>query len=250
MGAELAGMLVAAGDEVHVLDVRASSVPGVVSHEVDLSDRDAIAQAAAALGTEPVDALFNCVGVAGGSTTPLQTMIVNFVGIRHLTEQLIPAMPTGSAVATVASRGGSAWPERLSTWLELCATDSFDGALAWLEQNPEAFPKGYGASKEALCVWTMHSAVEWGPLGIRHNAVLPGPTISPMYEQFNATAGKDYMANFPVPLGRPQTTAEQASALAFLGGPASAGISGSLLFVDGGTNAGLITGQLSLPVHA
>lgn len=250
MGAELVGLLRSGGHEVHVLDRRPSSVPGVVHHDVDLSDRGAIDEVARRVGAEPVDTLFNCVGVAGGSTTPLQTMTVNFVGVRHLTEALVPSMPAGSAVATVASRGGSAWPERLQTWLELVRTESFDGAVRWLEEHPGEFTGAYRASKEALCVWTMHSAVELGALGVRHNAVLPGPTRSPMYAEFNQTAGQAYMESFPVPLGRPQTALEQARVLEFLGSPLASGVSGALLYVDGGSNAGLTTGQLSLPAHA
>jgi hypothetical protein len=42
-------------------------------------------------------------------------MKVNFVGIRQLTEQILPLMAEGSAIANVASNGGAGWSRRIST---------------------------------------------------------------------------------------------------------------------------------------
>ena len=246
IGASAVEKLVARGAEVHVLDLRAPNSAVASFQDVNLSNPDAIASAVQAVGGT-VDALFNCVGVAGNTTTPLETMAINYVGVRELSDAVLPLMRPGSSITTIASRGGSAWPARLETWLELAATDRFSGAIEWLLAHPTEYLSAYGASKEAISVWTMYSAVTLGALGIRSNAIMPGPTHSPMYEQFYETTSKAYMDAFPVPLGRPQTVSEQAEALVFLGSAAASGITGTLLHVDGGTNAGLITSLIKLP---
>jgi NAD(P)-dependent dehydrogenase (short-subunit alcohol dehydrogenase family) len=247
IGSSAVEKLVARGAEVHVLDLRAPTSPVESFQHVNLSDPAAISSAVRAIGG-PVHALFNCVGVAGNTTTPLETMTINYVGVRELSDAVVPLMPPGAAITTIASRGGSAWPARLDTWLELAATDRFAGATEWLLAHPDEFLSAYGASKEAISVWTMYSAVILGATGIRSNAIMPGPTQSPMYEQFYETTSKAYMDSFPVPLGRTQTVSEQAEALIFLGSPAASGITGTLLHVDGGTNAGLTTGLIQLPI--
>ena len=37
-----------------------------------------------------IDVLFNCAGIPGAPWSNLETMLVNFVGLRHFTEGLIP----------------------------------------------------------------------------------------------------------------------------------------------------------------
>lgn len=244
MGSVLTRELIALGAEVHVLDL-ADPPEGVASFQrVDLSSPEAIDAAVAAVPGD-VDRLFNCVGVAGNRTTPLQTMVINFLAVAHLSRRVVERMPAGGAVTTVTSRGGSDWRARLSTWLEVVDL-GFDDGIAWLEAHPDL--QGYRPSKEVANVWVMTTAVEWGPLGIRHNAVLPGPTASGMYAAFVETSGAEYMAEFPVPLGgRPLGVEDQADALLFLGSRRASAISGELLVVDGGTNAGLATGRVAMP---
>lgn len=245
MGAAVVRELVAQGAEVHVLDL-ADAQQGVASFQrVDLSSATGIDAAIDRIHGD-VDALFNCVGVAGNRTTALQTTIINYLAVRHLTERVALQMQAGSAIATVTSRGGSAWADRLDLWLELVGCSGFDAGIAWLREHESEL--GYRPSKEAANVWVLDSAVRLGATGIRHNAVLPGPTSSGMYEAFVETSGRDFMAAFPVPLGgRPQTVDDQADALLFLASDRAAAITGELLVVDGGTNAGIAIGAITMP---
>ena len=52
--------------------------------------------------------------------------------------------------------------------------------------------------------------------GIRVNCISPGPTDTPMMADFESAYGKEFMDNFPVPLGRHSTPDEQAWPLIFL----------------------------------
>src|SRR4051812_41225279 len=74
------------GAEIHVLDLREPSSEVASFQRVDLGDPEAIAGAVETIGGR-VDALFNCVGVPGAPfCSDVDTMLVNFAGVRHLTE--------------------------------------------------------------------------------------------------------------------------------------------------------------------
>lgn len=99
----------------------------------------------------------------------------------------------------------------------------------------------YGASKAAVHTWTRSVAREWGPLGIRVNAVLPY-VVTPMYAKFRAAlspedlAAHDKATAEQIPLGGKfgDPVTDVAPVLVFLAGEGSRFITGQLLPVDGG----------------
>lgn len=99
----------------------------------------------------------------------------------------------------------------------------------------------YGASKGAVHTWTRSVAREWGPRGIRVNAVLPY-IVTPMYERFREALSPDELEAHDrataeqIPLGGKFGNAETdlAPVLLFLASDASRFITGQLIPVDGG----------------
>ena len=89
----------------------------------------------------------------------------------------------------------------------------------------------YGASKAALVLLTKSWAAEFGPSGVRVNAVSPGPTRT----EGTAVMGEalDQLAAAG-PAGRPGTAAEVAEAIVFLATDTASFIHGAVLPVDGG----------------
>jgi NAD(P)-dependent dehydrogenase (short-subunit alcohol dehydrogenase family) len=89
----------------------------------------------------------------------------------------------------------------------------------------------YGSSKAALVLLTKSWAAEYGPSGVRVNAVSPGPTRT------EGTAGMgealDQLAS-AAPAGRPALPEEIASAIVYLAGDEASFVHGALLPVDGG----------------
>ena len=92
----------------------------------------------------------------------------------------------------------------------------------------------YGSSKAALNLLTKAWAAEYGPSGVRVNAVSPGPTrtegtegMGEALEQLAAQA----------PAHRPATADEIAEAIVFLATDRSSFIYGAKLAVDGGRTA-------------
>jgi NAD(P)-dependent dehydrogenase (short-subunit alcohol dehydrogenase family) len=92
----------------------------------------------------------------------------------------------------------------------------------------------YGSSKAAMNLLTKAWAAEYGPSGVRVNAVSPGPT---------RTEGTDAMGEgleklaAQAPAGRPATPEEIAEAIVFLATDRSSFIQGAKLAVDGGRTA-------------
>lgn len=92
----------------------------------------------------------------------------------------------------------------------------------------------YGATKAALLFLTKSWAAEYGPRGVRVNAVTVGPTRTPgsaeLGDALDALAAR-------APAGRVADPAEIASAVAFLAGDAASFVHGAALSVDGGRTA-------------
>jgi NAD(P)-dependent dehydrogenase (short-subunit alcohol dehydrogenase family) len=92
----------------------------------------------------------------------------------------------------------------------------------------------YGSTKAALTLLTKAWAAEYGPQGIRVNAIAPGPTRTP------GTAGMgdalDQLGS-TLPLNRPATADEIAAAAVFLGSDEASYVTGAVLAVDGGRTA-------------
>lgn len=89
----------------------------------------------------------------------------------------------------------------------------------------------YGSSKAALVLLTKAWAAEYGPSGVRVNAVSPGPTrtegTAPMGDALDQLAAT-------TPHGRPGMPDDIAAAITFLATDDAAYIHGAILPVDGG----------------
>jgi NAD(P)-dependent dehydrogenase (short-subunit alcohol dehydrogenase family) len=246
MGEAAARMLLDVGAEVHGFDYKPSSLPLASFNQVDLRDPASIEAGVAAVGG-PVHALFNCAGLPGGSLEAgMDTMKVNFIGTRHLTEQVIPLMGPGGAIISIASTGGLGWSRRVPVHLELLQTQGFAAAVAWCEAHMDQVEAGYAFSKEAVIVWTQYMGAKLIKQGIRINCSLPSPTQTPMMATFHETSGKDVVDAAAEPLGRYTTPEEQAGPLVLLCSEAAGVVNGIVLPVDGGFMGGMATGQVDI----
>lgn len=248
MGAAAARLARRSGAGVTVLDLREpEDADGILFRPVDLGDPDAIDLAVESLG-DRVDALFNCQGIAGSreGTTATDVMRVNFLGVRHLTERVLPRIPSGGAVASIASVGGLGWERRREPIDELLDTADFGAGLHWVRAHSDdllgqVFPRTYAFSKQALIVWTMRRAVTTIERGVRINCSSPGSTRTAMAADFPQD-GVDYISR---PIGRESTPEEQAWPVVFLNSPAASYVNGTNLVVDGGNAAARTLGLLS-----
>lgn len=246
IGEHVARQLIDLGAEVVGVDVRRPALQLKEFHEVDLSDPASIDQAAATIGGQ-VDALFNVAGVSSGIGDPLRVVTINFLGTRQFTEALIPAMPPGSAIANVSSLAASAYRENAVVTAGLVETVTMAEGIEWCRRNPEpvADGGGYRLSKEAIILYGMAKVATLGAKGIRINCTAPGVTDTPILDQLRAAYGQEFLDSFRTPLGRAAEPDEQASVLVFLNSHAARYITGQVIWVDGGSVAERVFGDVS-----
>ena len=93
----------------------------------------------------------------------------------------------------------------------------------------------YGSSKAAINLLTKAWAAEYGPKGVRVNAVSPGPTRTEGTVAMGEEALRQLAAQAPA--GRPAAPEEIAEAIVFLATDRASFIQGAVLPVDGGRTA-------------
>lgn len=87
----------------------------------------------------------------------------------------------------------------------------------------------YAASKAGLASLTREMAHEFGPLGVRANAIAPGEIATSIL-----SPGTDELVESNVPMGRLGDASEVARTILFLCGPASSYINGAEIHINGG----------------
>ena len=212
-------------------------------HEVDLADPASIDRAVTSVG-DNIDALFNVAGVSSGIGDPLLVVTINFLGLRHLTDALIPKLTDGASIVSVSSLAAAAYREHLREVAPLLRTATMADGVDWCREHPDVVGTGYQLSKEALILYTMQRATPLGARGIRINCTGPGVTETPILDQLRTAYGQGFLDDIPKPLGRVADPAEQASVLIFLNSAAASYISGQVVWVDGGNVGAAIAREI------
>ncbi|MEX1007411.1 MAG: SDR family oxidoreductase [Acidimicrobiia bacterium] len=256
MGAAVARLVSELGGEVVVADVAPVDPTVAQSVRMDLRDRSSIDAALAEIGG-PIHSIFSCAGVSGAPFAPVDVMLVNFVGARHLVESAIESlMGSGSSIAFISSIGGLGWERELVRIIELLDTPDFAAAQVWCESNlvgepaqaEELAAAAYVFSKQTIDAYVQRQAVPLCHRGIRINATGPGPTQTPLmdatpsWQVFGDVLFKSAMRR------EPSTPEEQAPPLVFLNSDAAGSVSGQVLNVDAGYTAGGFLGVHDTPL--
>jgi NAD(P)-dependent dehydrogenase (short-subunit alcohol dehydrogenase family) len=127
-----------------------------------------------------------------------------------ITQAAIPHLKAGASIIVIAS--GSA-------------------------QVPSPLGSVYGATKGALVTLTRALASELSPLGIRANAISPGPVDTPLLGSALADPATRRAIEAAMPVGRLGTPREIAAVALFLASDSASLVHGANVAVDGGTTA-------------
>ncbi len=245
MGAAAAQLLVDLGAKVYALDIAPVSVPVELAVETDMKDQASIDAAVAQMPAD-IFALFNCAGVPSPPFSAADTLLINFTGMRYLTEALLDRINDGGGIASIASTAGMGWKPKLDDLHEFLALDnSFAAAEAWIEANPDKSADGYGFSKQCMIVYTMTRAAELAKRGIRINCIAPSPTNSGFMDKLKGEGEMpDEMIDlFLPPNGKYASGADMGEPLVLLNSKLAGFISGVNLPIDFGYCAEVTMGQ-------
>ncbi|WP_395156370.1 SDR family NAD(P)-dependent oxidoreductase [Ilumatobacter sp.] len=216
IGAAIATRLASDGFDVVRLDLEAGD--DVIA--CDVSDHAAVRRVAADIG--PVDALVNNAGIwkfgpieSADPDDFTRVLAVNLGGTFNCTQAF---------GATMLDRGGS-----------------IVNVVSIAAHSPNPSVGSYSPSKTAVLAFTRQTAVEWGPRGVRANAVGPGfvptPGTGDVYDDDRVRAIRASV----VPLRRLGEPVDVANVVGFLAGPESAYVTGQVIYVDGGVTESLMT---------
>ncbi|MFQ3199610.1 MAG: NAD(P)-dependent dehydrogenase (short-subunit alcohol dehydrogenase family) [Zhongshania sp.] len=245
MGAAATALLIEAGANVYALDIGDVTAPVTKALKVNIMDKASIDAALTEL-PDTIYSLFNCAGVPHPPTPVYETIMINFVGLRYLTEQLLPRICEGGAIISIASTAGMAWRVNLERVQEFLALDGFEAASDWLKAGNELGLQvdAYGFSKQCIIVYTMQMAGELAKHHKRINCIAPSPTDSAFMDSLaTAGIGKDVTALFCPSNGDFATGADMGNAVVILNSKLAGFISGCNIPVDYGYVAEVTMGQ-------
>jgi len=236
IGAATRGRLERAGQRVIGVDLRDAEV---IANLAEAAGRAAAIESVQKIAGSRLDGLVVCAGV-GPQVEPWSTIVsLNYFGAQALLAGLRPLLAAGADAAAVAISSNSATLPGMETPLvEVCLGGDEEEARRLA--NTLDGQRTYAGAKLALTRWVRREAPgpNWAGAGIRLNAVAPGAVMTPLLQQgLDDPHFGPAIRNFPIATGGFGSPDQIAAAIAFLLGPDAAFCCGSVLFVDGGTDA-------------
>ncbi|GAB2686791.1 SDR family oxidoreductase [Saccharopolyspora gloriosae] len=240
MGKAAADKLRAAGHTVIGVDVEEADVPA------DLSTPEGRRAAAAGVLRAAGGRLDGAVLAAGLGPAPGSgpaVAQVNYFGVVELLEAWRPALAAAekAKVVVFSSNATTTTPLVPRRTITAFLDGDPEKAIRSVRHFGRAAPLMiYAASKLAVSHWVRRRAVlpEWAGAGIRLNALAPGAIRTPMVERLlSSPAESRAVESFPVPIGGYGDAEQLGDWVVFMLSDAADFLVGSVVFVDGGSDA-------------
>lgn len=199
----------------------------------DLSNPTSIDEAVVQI-KQPIDGLANIAGVPG--SLPADVVFkVNFLGLRHLTNQLLPRLADNAAVVNVASTAGAGWRNRKELSLSLLIQGEWQQCLQSFQALGMDAVATYDFTKELVILYTMLVSSNQRHRRVRVNSISPGAVCTPILAAFYDTMGDQLLQSLKQQAGgRDAYPDEIAGAIQLMLDPKGFWINGTDLIVDGG----------------
>ena len=232
IGAATRRRLEAAGHEVIGVDLRDAEV---VADLGTAAGRDAAVAAVLERSDGVLDGYAGFAGVPATVDPPALLVHVSYFGSIAVLDGLRAALARGDGRSAVAVSSAAATVAPVDETLVAACLEGDEARAASLAT---AGGIAYASVKLALARWTRRQAPAWAADGIRLNALAPGNTHTPLTAVTLADPEiGPLMEAVPVPVGRWADPDEIAAAAEWMLGRDSSFLLGTVLFVDGGTDA-------------
>lgn len=235
IGAALKELLREQGDTVIVVDIKDGDIIADLSTD---QGRQAAIDGIRAAAPDGLDGFIPCAGL-GPNFKPVTTVarvnyfavIATIEGVRDLVEK------KNGSILLVSSNSAPMVPAD-DPFVEFCLAADEEAACTHLGEKDGH--TAYAGSKRAITVWMRRNVQDYAARGVRMNAVAPGITMTPLTEsglqdEEYRQAMEDFAAMTPV--GHSAQPIDIANGMRFLLSPEASFVCGSVLFVDGGTDA-------------
>lgn len=239
IGAATRQRLTAAGHSVIGIDQREADIVADLSSTQGRSD--AVTQALAACAGA-LDGLITCAGVSAPASAET-ILAVNWFGTRDLCEGLRPALAAAPGIAKVvaiSSNSTTLMPNLPEQAVDALFNDDQAEALRLAQEGWDASSVAYGISKTAVARYVRRSATtdQWAGAGIRLNAVAPGAIMTPLLQAgIDDPVQGQFIEAMAIPAGGFGEPDQIAQWIEFMVTDAADFMVGSIVFIDGGTEA-------------
>jgi NAD(P)-dependent dehydrogenase (short-subunit alcohol dehydrogenase family) len=196
---------------------------------------------------QPIDGLANIAGVPGSLPSDL-VFKINFLGMRHLTNQLLPKLADKASVVNIASTAATSWRKRLELSEKLLTLSDWDSCLSEFAKLEFSGPATYDLTKELVVLYTMLASSSQRHRGVRVNSLSPGAVHTPLLQIFYETMGDELLESLKTQAGgRDAYPNEIADAILLMLDSKGYWINGTDLIVDGGAEVLMNLGDLAPP---
>jgi len=245
MGAATVQRLLANDCVVYNLDIAEPATSACEYIPCDLSDPVSIGNAIA-LVPAGLHGVINAAGVAPGGPSAMAVVAINFLGMRHLTERLLPKIIDGGSIVNVASSAGRDWLTRKDLVWALLDTADFAAGVEWLDTHSGDWtPDPYRFSKQCAAAWTYRAVGLGRTRQVRVNCVNPGIVETRLSAQFRQLLGPNRYDWILQQSGRAGTPEDIAAVIEYLAIGDCRWLNGVELTVDGGYYAGIVGGWIN-----
>jgi len=255
MGQEVAQKLREAGHTVIGVDIKQAEIVADLSTG---EGRQAAAAGVLAASGSRLDGAVLAAGLGPTQAADRARLIaqVNYFGVVDLLDAWRPALAAADRAKVVVFASNSTTTTPMVPGRTVRAFLAHDAGKAvrsvrLFGKNASVF--AYAASKIAVSRWVRRAAVttEWAGAGIRLNALAPGPIMTPLLEESLSTPNEaKRIRSFPVPIGGFGDAGQLADWALFMLSDAADFICGSIVFVDGGSDAYFRADDWPRPVPA
>lgn len=235
IGGELRKQLLAAGHEVVSVDIKEGDIIADLS---TAQGRQTAIEGIRERAPDGLDGFIPCAGLPPVAKPLSLIAQVNYFAVVATIEGLRDLIANKRGSVLIVASNSAPMIGKDDEFVQLCL--SGDEAAACTDIEGKDGHTAYAGSKRAITAWMRRNVVEYAASGVRLNAVAPGITQTPLAEQVMADAELGQaMKDFGemVPWGGTAQPNQIANVMRFLLSPESDFVCGSIVFVDGGSDA-------------